>query len=325
MPSLRRTSSRTSDAASRRLELARSSDGPDYRVSLGHRLTMLGTILFPFLGVIAAVVVTWQFGWMGWPFLALLVVGWLLTAMGITIGYHRLLTHNAFRTYRPLKVIWAGLGALAVQGSPLVWCAVHRRHHEKSDQDGDPHSPRLAGKGFLGMIRGLVHAHMGWLFSPYWSRDLLKRYVPDLLRDRWIVAIDRTYLLWVVASLAVPAALGWLLTGSALGALLGLIWGGLVRIFIAHHITWSINSICHVFGRRHFHTTDNSRNNLVCGILALGEGWHNNHHAFPTSARHGLFWWQFDFSWLVIRAMARVGLAWDLVLPSPEMLKRRRL
>ena len=296
-----------------------------YDVSWSHKAMMLGTILLPFAGVIAAIVLTWQYGWMGWPFLAMLVVGWLFTAMGITVGYHRLLTHNSFSTFRIVRLFWMAMGSLAVQGSPLVWCAVHRRHHEKSDHDGDPHSPVLHGYGWWASLKGLIHAHMGWLFTRYWSPSILQRYVPDLLCDKLMVAVDRTYVLWVAASLAIPSAIGGLVTMSWQGALLGLIWGGLVRIFIAHHITWSINSICHVFGKRHFHTSDNSRNNVVCGVLALGEGWHNNHHAFPTSARHGLFWWQFDFSWIVIRLMEKAGLAWDVVLPSERMLERRRL
>jgi stearoyl-CoA desaturase (delta-9 desaturase) len=217
------------------------------------------------------------------------------------------------------------LGALSVEGSPLVWCAVHRRHHEYSDLPGDPHSPHLHGAGWWNSLRGLWFAHTGWLFTGYWSSPDLKRYVPDLLDDPALVAVDRLYYLWVLTSLAVPTAIGGLATWSWQGALLGLVWGGLVRIFVTHHITWSINSICHVFGRREFDVPDDSRNNWLCGLLGLGEGWHNSHHAFPTSARHGLGWWQFDASWLTIRGMELVGLAWNVRLPSERSIAAKRL
>lgn len=302
--------------------------GPEkglYDTPLSHRIAMLTAVCVPLVGVVVAIVTLWQAGWMGWPFLAMLIGGWILTAMGITVGFHRLLTHNSFATYRPLRAFWMAMGALAVEGSPLIWCAVHRRHHEKSDHQGDPHSPLLHGSSWLGMLKGLWHAHTGWLFTHYWSRPNLQRYVPDLVNDRLLASIDKLYYVWVLVSLAIPTALGGLMTQSWYGAWMGLLWGGVVRIFVTHHITWSINSICHVYGKRHFHTTDNSRNNVICGLLALGEGWHNNHHAFPTSARHGLLWWQFDFSWLVIRLMERLGLAWDVVLPSDRVLAKRRI
>ena len=296
-----------------------------YDISWGHRLAMLAVVTLPMVGLVLAIICLWQFGWMGWPFLAMLVGGWLLTGMGITVGFHRLLTHNSFATYRPIRAFWAMVGALAIEGSPLVWCAVHRRHHEKSDHEGDPHSPLLHDGSFLGMLRGLVHAHFGWLFTKHSASPNLQRYVPDLINDRLLISMDRAYYIWILLSLAIPTLLGAAITQSWFGAAMGFLWGGAVRIFVTHHVTWSVNSICHVFGKRHFHTTDNSRNNAVFGILALGEGWHNNHHAFPTSARHGLLWWQFDLSWLVIRAMEKIGLAWDVVLPSQRVLQKRRL
>jgi len=286
---------------------------------------MLTAVVLPFLGCIAAVVLSWRFGFMGWLYLAMLVGGWLLTGTGITIGFHRLLTHRSFDTYRWVRLFWMTLGALSVEGSPLVWCAVHRRHHEMSDQPGDPHSPHLHGPGLWNSLRGLWYGHAGWLFTGYWSSPDLPRYVPDLLADQALVTVDRLYYLWVLVSLTLPAAIGGLATLSWQGAALGLIWGGLVRIFITHHITWSINSICHVFGRQDFATSDHSRNNLLCGLFGLGEGWHNNHHAFPTSARHGLAWWQFDFSWLVIRGMELVGLAWNVRLPSDRAKAEKAL
>jgi stearoyl-CoA desaturase (delta-9 desaturase) len=293
--------------------------------SRSHKLIMATAVVLPFLGCIAAIVLLWTIGWMGWLYLGMLIGGWLLTGLGITIGFHRLLTHRSFETYGCVRAFWMAMGALSVEGSPLIWCAVHRRHHEHSDHDGDPHSPRLHGPGVWNSLRGLWHAHTGWLFTSFWTSPELERYVPDLLTEKLLVKVDRLYYIWVILSLAIPTALGGLVTWSWMGALLGLIWGGLVRIFMTHHITWSINSICHVFGRRTYQTSDHSTNNLLCGLLGLGEGWHNNHHAFPTSARHGLAWWQFDFSWLVIRAMQLVGLAWDVREPSEKAKAARRV
>jgi stearoyl-CoA desaturase (delta-9 desaturase) len=286
----------------------------------------MGTaVVLPFLGTVAAAALLWPWGFMGWLYVGLLIGGWLITGSGITIGFHRLLTHRSFDTHRWLRLFWMALGALAVEGSPLVWCAIHRRHHEHSDRPGDPHSPHLHGDRPLDMLRGLWHAQTGWLFTGYWSQPQLARYVPDLLAEPALVVVDRLYYLFVMVSLAVPTLIGGLFTWSWKGALLGLLWGGLVRIFITHHITWSINSICHVFGTKEYEAHDESRNNWLCGLLGLGEGWHNTHHAFPTSARHGLAWWQFDLSWLVIRTMQAAGLAWNVRLPSKQSRDSRRL
>jgi stearoyl-CoA desaturase (delta-9 desaturase) len=183
----------------------------------------------------------------------------------------------------------------------------------------------LYGRGWWNALRGFAYAHTGWLFSSHWSFPDLNRYVPDLLKDRLLVGVDRAYFAWVILSLAFPAALGGVLTLSWTGALLGFIWGGLVRIFVVQHITFSINSLCHMFGRRDYQSGDDSRNNVLCGFLAQGEGWHNNHHAFPTSARHGLEWWQLDTTWLVIRGMELLGLAWNVQVPSPAVLAAKRI
>jgi stearoyl-CoA desaturase (delta-9 desaturase) len=286
---------------------------------------MATAVILPFLGCLTAIVVSWRYGFMGWPYLALLVGGWLASGLGITVGFHRLLTHRSFETYGWVRMFWMALGALSVEGSPLVWCAVHRRHHEFSDLPGDPHSPHLHGEGIWGSLAGLWYAHAGWLFTGYWSSPEMERYIPDLLAERPLIRVNRLYFLWVIVSLAIPTAIGGLIEGTWQGAALGLLWGGLVRIFVTHHITWSINSICHVFGRRDFEVGDDSRNNWLCGIFGLGEGWHNNHHAFPTSARHGLLWWQLDASWLVIRAMQAVGLAWNVRLPGEKAMASRRV
>jgi stearoyl-CoA desaturase (delta-9 desaturase) len=202
---------------------------------------------------------------------------------------------------------------------------VHRKHHAHSDHLGDPHSPHLHGKGLWNALKGFWYGHCGWLLTQHWAKPDLKRYVPDLLQDKLLVAVDKMYYIWVILSLALPTAIGALITMSWQGALLGLLWGGLARIFIGHHITWSINSVCHIFGKQHFRTTDRSTNNLICALLGWGEGWHNNHHAFPTSARHGLFWWQFDASWLVILGMQKLGLAWNVKLPAPKKMEAQRI
>jgi stearoyl-CoA desaturase (delta-9 desaturase) len=293
--------------------------------TIGHKLVMSLAVGLPLVGCVVAAALCWRWGFMGWLYVAMLVVGWLTTGCGITIGFHRLPTHRSFETYRWVRLTFMALGALSVEGSPLVWCAIHRRHHELSDRPGDPHSPHLHGDGLLATLRGLWYAQTGWLFTGYWTQPELERYVPDLLADRALVLVDRLYYLWVITSLLVPTLIGGLVTLSWQGALLGLVWGGLVRIFITHHITWSINSICHVFGKREFQANDESRNNWLCGVLGLGEGWHNTHHAFPTSARHGLSWWQLDFSWLVIRSMQVLGLAWNVRLPSERLIAEKRL
>ncbi len=303
---------------------------PIPKAPIGQHIAMGIAVALPFVGVITAIVLMWQYGWMGWPYLAMLIAGWILTGMGITIGFHRLMAHRSFETHRVIRAFWMCLGALSVEGAPLTWCAIHRKHHGKSDQHGDPHSPHLHGEGFWGSLRGLWYSQVGWLFAGYWSSPELEKYVPDLLKDRLLTFCNKYYLLFVFASLSIPALLGagWVYFfqpgGSVwFGALLGLIWGGLVRICVTHHVTWSINSLCHVFGSRPYESGDLSTNNLICGLWGFGEGWHNNHHAFPTSARHGLQWWQFDSSWLVIRSMQLLGLAWNVKLPTKEAMRAK--
>lgn len=281
------------------------------------RITNFIAILLPFLGLIAAALLLWGWGF-DWLHLGLLVGMYFMTGLGITIGFHRLFTHRAFETTRPIKLLLAVLGCMAVQGPILRWVATHRRHHQHSDHADDPHSPHLHGHGVRGLFRGLWHSHMGWMFRP--DAPNLVRYVGDLVQDRLIRKISALFPLWAAVGLMIPTALGGLLTQSWTGALLGFIWGGLVRVFFVHHVTWSINSVCHLWGSRPFRCQDESRNNLLFGILAWGEGWHNNHHAFPTSARHGLAWWQVDMSYVIIRALAVVGLAWNLRIPSADAI-----
>lgn len=294
--------------------------------SLSYKIVMVGAVILPFLGFVAAIYLAWQFGMMSWFYLGMLVAGWLITGLGITVGFHRMLTHRSFETYDWVRTFWAGLGSFAVEGPPLGWCAVHRRHHQHSDKEGDPHSPHLHGDGIWNAIKGFCHAHVGWLINDKsWSEKSLKKYVPDLMEQKGIANISKHYVWWVVASLLIPTIIGGLYTMSWQGALLGLLWGGLARVFLTHHVTWSINSICHIFGSQDFESADDSRNNLIFGILSHGEGWHNNHHAFPTSARHGLKWWQWDTSWLIIRAMQMVGLVWEVRTPSEKAMESKKI
>jgi len=247
-----------------------------------------------------------------WSDVIVAIVCYVPTGLGITVGYHRLLTHRSFRCGPWTRGILAALGSAAVEGPPIEWVANHRKHHAFSDQEGDPHSPHVGhGDGWRGAVKGLLHAHLGWLFRSEFANE--ERYASDLLADPVIRFVDRTFVLWVLVGLAVPFGLGLALTGRLSGGLTALLWGGAVRILLLHHVTFAINSLCHFYGRRRFETEDESRNLLWLAPLSLGEAWHNNHHAFPTSAAHGLRWWEIDPSAMVIRAMAATGLATDVV------------
>jgi stearoyl-CoA desaturase (Delta-9 desaturase) len=257
-------------------------------------------------------------GALHWPDLVVLAVTYLLTGLGVTVGFHRLLTHRSFKTSPAMRALLAALGSAAIEGPVIEWVANHRKHHRFSDQAGDPHSPHVDhGRGLRGALGGLFHAHVGWIFKGE-AMASEERYAKDLLGDPVVSFIDRTFLLWVLAGLAFPFAVGVALTGSIVGGLTGLLWGGAVRLFLVHHATFSINSLCHFFGRQRFATGDESRNLLWLALPTLGEAWHNNHHAFPTSARHGLRWWQLDPSAWLISGMERSGLAWDVVHVSHE-------
>lgn len=294
---------------------------PAENASLALRLGTLGAILVPLLGVLAAPFLVWGWGF-GWTDLGLLVGMYILTALGITVGFHRLFVHRSFDTFLWVKVVFAILGSMALQGSLFQWVAMHRRHHQFSDTQRDPHSPHHEGEGVLGVLRGLWHAHIGWFFRP--EPPDLDRYVMDLHQSRTLRIISNLFPLWVALGLALPAVVGGLVAGAWAGFWTGFVWGGLVRLFLVHHVTWSVNSACHLWGRRPFRSADQSRNNVLFGILALGEGWHNTHHAFPTSARHGLRWWQIDVSYWLIRTLALLGLAWNLKLPTAEAQAKER-
>jgi stearoyl-CoA desaturase (delta-9 desaturase) len=276
------------------------------------------------------------------PFLALVVVGWQLwndalrwsdvivflicyvaTALGVTVGFHRHLTHRAFKARRWVRGTLAILGSAAIEGPVISWVADHRKHHTYADIEGDPHSPHVDhGHGWRGALRGLWHAHVGWLFI-HTHRGNRQRYARDLLDDPLIRFVDRMFVLWVTVGLLVPFALGYLIGGSLYAGLTGLLWGGLVRMLVVHHVTYSINSLCHFFGRQAFDTGDESRNLLWLSPFTFGESWHNNHHAFPTSYRHGMRGWQIDISAGVIWLLEKAGLAWDVVRIPPERQARK--
>jgi stearoyl-CoA desaturase (delta-9 desaturase) len=277
---------------------------------------------------LAAVVLAGWLAWGGtlhWQDLVVLSITYVLTGMGITVGFHRLFTHRSFQTTRALRVAFAVLGSMAVEGPLLEWVSTHRKHHRFSDQVGDPHSPHAErAPGLLGALRALGHAHVGWMFR---GQDVAnpRRYAKDLLADRDLRFVSRTFPLWVLVSLAFPFGLGVALTGSLLGGLTGLLWGGAVRIFLLHHATFSINSLCHFFGRRSFATGDHSRNLAWLAPLTFGEAWHNNHHAFPTSARHGLGRFQADPGAWLIGGLERCRLAWGVVRVRPEHQRAKRI
>ncbi|HZU40995.1 MAG TPA: fatty acid desaturase [Solirubrobacteraceae bacterium] len=283
-------------------------------MSRTERTANLLGVLVPFLGVLAAVVLLWDRAVDGID-LAILGGMYLVTALGITVGFHRLLTHRAFQTHPWLERTFAVLGSLAVEGSVLDWVADHRKHHAHTDREGDPHSPHVGhGSG----LEGLWHAHVGWLVRTQGQADW-KRFATELYEDPAMRRIGRRFPYLVVVSLLVPTLAGFALHGfTPAGALRGYIWGGLVRIFLVHHVTWSINSVCHFFGRRRFDIDDHSTNVGWLAVLSLGESWHHNHHAFPRSAYHGLRPWEIDLSGLVISGLERAGLAWNVVRIPPE-------
>ena len=301
-----------SRVASRSADLASNSD----RTSVGIQTANLAAVVVPFLGLAAAGALLWGWG-LSWVHLALLLVMYVATALGVTVGFHRLFTHRSFETSWAIQFIFAALGSMAAEGPLLKWVAIHRRHHQHSDTHDDPHSPHHEGQGIFGLVRGFWFAHLGWIFKP--DPPNLARYVQDLRQSALLRQVSALFPVWVAVGLLIPAVLGGVLTGTWSGAILGLVWGGLARIFLVHHVTWSVNSVCHLWGGRPYQTGDHSRNNFLFGILALGEGWHNNHHAFPTSARHGLRWWQVDVSYWVICGLTLPGLAWKVRLPVRQL------
>jgi stearoyl-CoA desaturase (Delta-9 desaturase) len=282
----------------------------------------LGAVVVPFAATLAAIALLWN-SLVRPADLIIAAVMYLLTAVGITVGFHRLLTHRSFQTSKPLEYTFAVLGSMAVQGPVISWVADHRKHHAHTDEEGDPHSPHVGHDGGVsGVFAGLWHAHSGWLMSTQGRADW-KKYAADLYEDQGMRAISRRFVPLVILSLLLPALAGYLASGTLAGAATGLLWGGLVRIFFVHHVTWSVNSVCHFLGSRRFATDDRSTNVFLLSLPSLGESWHHNHHAFPRSAVHGLKRWELDPSALIISVLEKLGLAWNVVRISPERQAER--
>jgi stearoyl-CoA desaturase (delta-9 desaturase) len=284
----------------------------------------LAAVVVPFLATIAAIVLLWN-SLVSTTDLAILAVMYVLTGLGVTVGFHRMLTHRSFQSPKPLEYAFAVLGSMAVEGPVISWVADHRKHHAHADHEGDPHSPHVGhGEGTAAVLRGLWHAHAGWLMRTQ-GQASARRYAKDLFEDRGMRIINRRFPELVLLSLALPALAGWALSGTLAGAATGLLWGGLVRIFLVHHVTWSVNSVCHFLGSRRFETDDQSTNVPWLALFSFGESWHHNHHAFPRSAAHGLRRWEaaLDPSALVIGALEKVGLARNVVRIAPERQRQR--
>jgi stearoyl-CoA desaturase (delta-9 desaturase) len=287
-------------------------------MSRAHKIGNLTGVAVPPLCLVVAIVLLWNRA-IGPLELGVMAGLYVMTALGVTLGYHRMFTHRAFEASRAFRAIFAVLGSMAVEGSVITWVADHRKHHAFTDQEGDPHSPHLSGSGFMGAVKGLWHAHIGWLFETVGTAER-ERFAPDLVKDPAVRVVDKLFFLWVVLGLAIPFALGWIVGGGLGTALTALLWGGLVRVLLLHHVTWSINSVCHFFGRKRFDIEDESRNVFWLAPLSMGEAWHHNHHAFPTSAFHGLRFWErmADPTGLLIALLEKLGLVWNVVRVSPD-------
>jgi stearoyl-CoA desaturase (Delta-9 desaturase) len=285
------------------------------RTSRISQVVTLVAVVLPPLGIVSAMGLLWGVAF-HWTDVALLASLYVVCAFGTTIGFHRYFTHKGFEARTPVKVALAVLGCMTMQGPITQWVTDHRKHHALSDREGDPHSPHAGFEDTpWGAVRGFVHAHVGWMFTNM-GMEQGREYGRDLYDDRLIRTIDRLYLLWVVLTLGIP---------FAIGGLEGLVWGGLIRIFAYQHATFSVNSICHMFGRKDYRSRDEARNNWLVALLVFGEGWHNNHHAFPSSARHGLGRLQLDMSWWVIRGLEKLRLVWDVKVPDEQQRARRRV
>jgi stearoyl-CoA desaturase (delta-9 desaturase) len=281
------------------------------------RITLALTVLPP-LAVAYAIYRLWGNAISGRD-LGILLFFYCVTLFGVTVGYHRLFTHRSFRAVWPLRLALAIAGSMAVQGSVIAWVATHRRHHAYADEFGDPHSPHLAqAAGFQGVLLGLWHAHVGWLFDS--DRTDTSEWAPDLVADSTMAAVDRSFGWLTFATFVLPGLVGGLLAWSWGGLFLGLLWGGVVRVFLLHHMTWSINSICHFYGREAYQARDESRNVWPLALPSFGESWHNNHHAFPWSARLGLRFWQVDVGWYLIRVLKAVRMVGSVKVPTKAQI-----
>ena len=288
--------------------------------SLREQIALAAFILVPFLAVIAAVPVAWG-GWLGWTDVLIALTMYAIGLHGVTVGYHRLFTHKAFKPNRPVKIALAIAGSLAIEGPVVRWVADHRKHHKFSDRDGDPHSPWKYGTSLGALTKGMWHAHVGWLFDE--EQTPQRKYAPDLMKDPDLVRISRMFWVWALVSLLLPAVLGGLLTWSWHGALTAFFWGSLVRVALLHHVTWSINSICHTIGERPFLSRDKSANVWWLAIPSGGESWHNLHHADPTCARHGVLRGQVDSSARLIWILEKLGWVDDVRWPVRSRIEAK--
>ncbi len=307
----------TSDAA----EIALGTLGGDQQ-SLLERWTLGIFIILPFLAIAAAVPVAWG-GWLGWSDVVIAIVAYAITGHGVTVGFHRLFTHKSFKPNRGVKIGLAVAGSMAIQGPVIRWVADHRKHHKFSDREGDPHSPWRYGDTVPALVKGLFYAHMGWLFDT--EQTSQRQYAPDLLKDRDIVKISRMFPWFVLASLVLPAVAGGLWTMSWQGAFTAFFWASLVRVGVLHHVTWSINSICHAVGDRPFKSRDKSGNVWWLAIPSMGESWHNLHHSDPTCARHGVMRGQLDSSARIIWLLEKAGWVSAVRWPVQERLDQKRV
>ena len=287
-------------------------------------ITALAVIIPP-LGVLSALGLLW--GVAAQPVdVIVLVALYCVTGVGISVGYHRFFTHRSFETSAPMRALLAIFGSLALEGGVISWACEHRKHHAFSDVEGDPHSPHVGrGEGVIERVRGLWHAHMGWFFTTKGFAEAEQKFRRDLDADPVIRAVDRLYLLWAFLTFGIPFAIGYAVGGTVAAGVETLVWAGLVRIFLGHHITWSINSICHMFGSRPYRVRDQSRNNWLLALPSFGEAWHHNHHAFPSSAIFGLDRHQFDLGGLIIRGLERLGLVWRVKYPDEAQRLARRV
>ncbi|GAA4612468.1 acyl-CoA desaturase [Saccharopolyspora hordei] len=287
--------------------------------SAGRASLVYAFLLIPMAALIASVPVLWGWG-IGWLDITLAVVFWVISGLGVTVGFHRYFTHGSFKANRGVRIALAIAGMMAVQGPVITWVADHRRHHAFSDREGDPHSPWLFGTSAFALVKGFWHSHMGWMLKREMTNE--DRFAPDLRKDRTLVVLNKLFPLWTALSFLLPALLGGLITWSWWGAATAFFWAGLVRVSFLHHITWSVNSICHMIGERPFKSRDKAANFWPLAILSFGESWHNSHHADPTCARHGVLRGQLDISARVIWFLEKVGWAWKVRWPNEKRLAR---
>lgn len=297
-----------------------AQDSPK-RSPLRERITAGAFVFLPPIATVIAIIMAY-FDGISWLDAALFLGMYAITMAGIAVGFHRLFSHHSFKCYAPVRLGFAIAGGMAAQGSALYWVAHHRRHHANSDTPGDPHSPRIHGPGIGGALRGFWHAHSGWMLNR--EAFNMKQVAPDVAKDPLVMWTCRRRLQMVLLGLLIPMVIGGIVTESWEGAWSALLWGGFVRMFAVHQMTWGINSLTHLFGKRPYESGDASTNLMPLAVLNFGDGWHNNHHAFPTSARHGLSWWQLDMGYWLVIALKWVGLAWDVRTPSAEQMERKR-